>query len=127
MKAEPVAQLELIGQLVGRNAVIADHLRMRRKLGVDREQRIEHHVAVVARNVGGGPDRIQHPQIRLRDEAQSLRVGRAGIPAKAAAGQGRRRGGDPEFTTCQPVKHPYLRRFELTSKMWQKLRRAAFD
>ena len=94
MKAEPVAQLELIGELVGRDAVLADHLRMRRELGVDREQRVEHHVAVIAGDVGGRPDRVEHAQIRLRDKAQGLRVGRAGPRAKTVGGERRRPGGD---------------------------------
>jgi hypothetical protein len=89
---------------------------MRRELGVDREQRVEHHVAVIARDVGGGPNRVEHAQIRLRDETQGLCVGCTGIPAEAAAGRCCRAGGNPEFTTCQPVRHPYLRRSELTSK-----------
>jgi hypothetical protein len=44
MKFEAAAQLEAVEQLVGRDAVVVDHLRMRLELGVEREQRIEHHV-----------------------------------------------------------------------------------
>jgi hypothetical protein len=89
---------------------------MRRKLRVDCKQRVEYHVAVIAGDVRGRPDRVEHPQIRLRNKAQGFRVGGVSIPAKAVAGQSRRPGGDPEFATCQLVSHPYLRRFELTAK-----------
>jgi hypothetical protein len=36
--------------------------------GVEHEERIEPHVAVVARDVGGRPDRLQHAQIVLHDK-----------------------------------------------------------
>jgi hypothetical protein len=36
MKAEPVTQLEPVGELVGRYAVVADRLWVRREFGVDR-------------------------------------------------------------------------------------------
>ncbi len=57
-------------------SVLADrafgHLRLRRELAVEAEQRVEHQEAVVARLVGGGPDRIEHREVGLRHELQHL-------------------------------------------------------
>ena len=108
MEAEPVAQPELISELVGRNAVVADHLRVRRELGVDREQRVEHHVAVVSRDVCGRPHRIEDAQIRLGDKAQRLGTGTLGRCFEAPGDKGRCPRGDPEFATRQSVRHVFL-------------------
>src|ERR1700704_37199 len=116
MKAEPVAQLELIGELVGRKAVVADHLRVRRELGVDREQRVEYHVGVVPRDIRGRPHRVEDAQIRLGDKAQSLRAGALSLCREPGGEERRRPGGDPEFTTRRPISHPYLRCWETTGK-----------
>ena len=43
-----------------------------RKLLVRAEQRVVHEIAVVARDVGGRPDRIEDLQIGLRHEAKGL-------------------------------------------------------
>src|SRR5262252_911762 len=104
MKAEPVAQLELIGELVGRYGVLANHLRVRRELGIDREQRIEHHVAVVAGDVCGGPNRVENAQIRLRNKAQSLCCIRR-PSAKTMGGERRRTGSSRELATRHPMSH----------------------
>ena len=117
---EPVAQREAVEELVRRDAEIADHLRMRLELRVERKQRVEHHVAVVARDVRCRPDRIEHMQIRLGDEPQRLRVAALSARCEAVSGQCRRAGGYSEFSTCQPVSHCYLRRSELTLEMVAK-------
>ena len=62
---EPVAQLEGPGELVVAHRPALDHLRLRLELGVEREQRVVDQVAVVADDVGGGPDRIEDLQIRM--------------------------------------------------------------
>ena len=49
-----------------------NHLRLRRELLVHREQRVPDHVAVVAHDVGRGPDRIEHLEIRVHDRADRL-------------------------------------------------------
>ncbi len=49
------------------------HLRLWPILAVEAEQRVEHQEAMVARLVGGGPNRIQHGEVRLRHELQHLR------------------------------------------------------
>jgi predicted amidohydrolase YtcJ len=40
--------------------------------GVGREERIEHYVAVVARDVDGRPDRVEHAQIVPHDKIEGL-------------------------------------------------------
>jgi hypothetical protein len=106
MKAEPVAQFELISELIRRDAVIADHLRMRREFGVDREQVVEHAIAVVAGDVGGGPDRIENAQVGLRDEAQCLPVVRgAGRPVRHRYGERSRRRRLAEIAAGQMILH----------------------
>ncbi len=72
MEFEPVAQRKGVGELVARELPLVHHLRLDLEFGVGREQRVVHHVAVVARDVGGGRDRIQDAQVGLRDELQDL-------------------------------------------------------
>ena len=54
--------------------VLADHLRVLGKLSVAGEQRVEDHIAVIADDVGGGPERVEHAQIGLRNKAQRLHL-----------------------------------------------------
>jgi len=72
VKFEPIAQCKVVNQLVGRDAVIADHLRVRLEFGIEREQRVEHHVGVIARGIGGRPHRVEDAQIVPHDQAQGL-------------------------------------------------------
>ena len=73
MEFQPVAQRDphQLAVVLDRHAV--GHLRRGHELTVQGEQRVEHHVAVIARHVGGGPDRIEHGQVRLRHELQHPR------------------------------------------------------
>ena len=66
---QPVAQLERIGELVVGKAPLADHLRLRTHLGVEREQRVVDHRAVIGGDVRGGPDRIERAQVALHHGA----------------------------------------------------------
>ena len=76
-QSEPVAQREGVGQLVRRLVVFLDHLRLDLALLVHREERVVDHVAVVAGDVGRGPDRIDDLEVRMHDDAQRrLRRGR---------------------------------------------------
>src|ERR1700730_4483997 len=85
MEFEPVTQGETVAELVRRDIVVADHLRMRFEFGVERKQRVEHHIAVIAGDVCCRPYRIEHAQIRLGDKTQGLRVGGARRPAQTKA------------------------------------------
>ncbi len=69
---EAVAQLEGPGELVIAHRPALDHLRLGLELVVEREQRVVDQVAVVAHDVGGGPDRIEDFQIRVHDHPQRL-------------------------------------------------------
>ena len=106
MEFEAVAQRETVVELVRRDLELADHLGLRPELGVDREQRVEHHVAVVAGDVGRRPDRIEHLHIGLRDKAQGLRAGTLSLGFEPGGGEGCRPCGDTEFATRHPVSHP---------------------
>jgi hypothetical protein len=53
----------------GRHGGPIDHLRLDLEILVRAEQRVVDEVAVVARDVGGVPNRIKHLQIGFGDEA----------------------------------------------------------
>ena len=67
---KPITQFESVGQLVVADRPALDHLRLRMVGAVEREQRVVHHVAVVAGNVDAGPMRIDDRQIGMRHKAQ---------------------------------------------------------
>jgi len=92
---EPVAQGEGPQQLVGRDFVLVDHLRLDDVVLVDSEQGVVDHVAVVARDVRRRPDRVEDGQVAVPDVAQDLRLGR-----RRAHGRRQRRTGcqSAEFT-----------------------------
>jgi hypothetical protein len=79
VELEPVAQRERVRELILAHFVLVHHLRLDLELLVHREQRVVHHVAVIARDVRRGADRIENAQIGLRDELEYflLRVGSA--------------------------------------------------
>ena len=86
---QPVAQLERIGELVVGEAPLADHLRLRALLAVEREQRVVDHRAVVGGDVRGGPDRVERAQVALHHGADGARAGR-GLRADDAGSAGKR-------------------------------------
>jgi hypothetical protein len=59
MPHQPVAQRHRPGQLVVRQLVGVDHLRLDFALVVHAEERVVDHVAMVADDVGRGPDRVE--------------------------------------------------------------------
>ena len=76
---QAVAQGEGVGELVGGDLGRVDHLRLDLALGVGGEQRVVDHVAVVADDEGGVPDRIDDLQVGVHDDAQHrLRLDRNG-------------------------------------------------
>ncbi len=68
---ETVAQGEGPGELVVAHLPRVDHLRLDLEIAVQREQRVVDHVAVVADDVGGRPDRIEDLEIGVVDHSQS--------------------------------------------------------
>src|SRR6185369_9693246 len=69
---EAVAQREGVGELIGRDLVLVDHLRLDLAVGVGGKQRVVDHIAVVADDVGGGPDRIDDLEVRVHHGPQRL-------------------------------------------------------
>ncbi len=67
-----VAQRERVGETVGRDLPLLRHLRLDFALLVLCEQRVVDHVAVVADDVGGRPDRVEDLQVRVHVDAQRL-------------------------------------------------------
>ncbi len=63
-------------------------LGLRLEIGVDAEEAVVHHHAEVARDVGRGPDRVQHGQVGVRDEFQRPRAGRLGDADARQCGAG---------------------------------------
>ena len=93
---QAITQLERIGELVVGHAPAGHHLRLRREIGVEAEQRVVDHPAVVGADVRGGPDRIEHAQVRMHDgldgaRGRRLRLspddGRRGGESREPAGQ----------------------------------------
>jgi hypothetical protein len=81
----PSRKRESIGELVRTDVVFVDHLRLDLALVVHREERVVDHVAVVARDVRGGPDRIDDldgrnasPTLSVVSALARRRAGRAG-------------------------------------------------
>jgi CRP/FNR family cyclic AMP-dependent transcriptional regulator len=70
VELESVAQRENVSELVFAELPFVDHLRLDFELLVRGEQGVVHHVAVIARDVRGGPDRIEAAQVGLRDELE---------------------------------------------------------
>jgi hypothetical protein len=87
VEAQSVTQHESPGLAVGRGLPLVDHLRLGLEVLVHRKQRVVDHVAVIAADIGGGPDRIDVLQVGVRNDAQGRA---AGLP-EAGAGQERRR------------------------------------
>ncbi len=80
MPLQTIAQDEAVGQLIVAGIPAIDHLRLRLEILVEREQRIEHQITEISRDIGCRPDRIDASQIRLRDEPQSLLRSALGPP-----------------------------------------------
>jgi hypothetical protein len=106
MKFEPVAQHEAVVEIVRRDLEPVDHLRVRLELRVDREQRVEDHIAVIARNIGRRPDRIEHLHIGLRDKSQRLCFGCLGAGAHPKSGKACRTDRRGKFAPRDSVSHP---------------------
>src|SRR5207249_4146526 len=77
MPFETVAQCKAVSELVLADTPAFEHLRLRLKVLVERKQRVEDEIAKIARDIGGRPDRVDAPEIGLRDKAQR-RFGRGG-------------------------------------------------
>ena len=75
---QAIAQLERIGEPVIRLVPAADHLGLRRERGIEREQIVVDHPAVDRGDRAGGPDRIEHPQVRVHHRADGTRRRRRG-------------------------------------------------
>jgi hypothetical protein len=72
--SQAVAQRERVLHAIRRHGRPIDHLRFDPMVLVRAEEGVVHKIAVVARDVGGRPDRIEDLQIGLRHEAQRLPV-----------------------------------------------------
>jgi hypothetical protein len=70
MPFQAVAQREAVGQAIGRDLPVLHHLRLDLALGILRKQRVEHHVAEGARDIGRGEMRIERHDLGFehRDE-----------------------------------------------------------
>ena len=89
MEAQPVAQRQPPELAVILDRVARDHLRLHRIVRRLPIQRVEHEVAVVAGDGGGGPDRVDHRRVAFGDEAQQLRgLGEARRGERAGRGRG---------------------------------------
>ena len=91
---ETVAQGEGVGEAIVAHRPVTDHLRLDLEVLVRREQGVVHHVPVVAGDVGGGPDRVDVLEVRVRDDPQDLlrksRPGGEGQTGRDTEGDGGR-------------------------------------
>ena len=69
MEFEPFAQREAPQALIRAHAPLVHHLRLHPALLVGAEQRVVHHVAMVAGHVLRGPDRVEDVQVGVRHDA----------------------------------------------------------
>jgi hypothetical protein len=72
VELQSVAQRERVGELVGADLVLADHLRLRIELLVVAEQRVVDQHRVDARDGLRGPDRIKRAHVGVHHGAQHL-------------------------------------------------------
>jgi len=72
---------------------------------VECEELIEHHVAVVARDVGGRPDRVEHSQIAPPDKREGLAVADPYRPTQPKGSEGSCVRGQLKLATRHPVRH----------------------
>ena len=102
---EAIAEREGPDRLVGRDLVLVDHLRLDGVALVGCEQRVVDQIAVVARDVGSRPDRIEDRQIAVLHELQDLALGqrRAGTCQHGAGGQRRESASHHLFIKAPPV------------------------
>src|SRR5262249_34449301 len=88
VESQAVAQRERPLHPVAADRVLVDHLRPWLEIRVVREQRVVHHVAVVARDVCGRPDWVEDLEVADRHEPQRAalfrRLGRGGHLRRAA-------------------------------------------
>ena len=89
VELQAVAQREGVGQAVGADLVLVDHLRLDVELRVGREQHVVDHVAMVAGDVGRGPDRVEAAQVGLGHELQDLALREHRAGEDHAGGQGK--------------------------------------
>ena len=71
MPFQSVAQREGVGELVIADLPIG-HLRLDLETGIGRQQRVEHHVAMVTGDVGGGETGIDDAQVGMHDRGDGF-------------------------------------------------------
>ena len=75
MELQAVAQHEGVGEAIGADLVVADHLRLRRQVLVEREQRVEDHQREIGSDVGRVDDRIKDLDVGVHHRGDGLLVG----------------------------------------------------
>src|SRR5262249_1891906 len=105
--SKTVAQPERVRHAVRGSGELLDHLGLDLKALVRPEEGVVHEVAVIARDVRGGPDRIHDAEIALRCEPEAatalLRVNRG--RAQGHRGCGDR--GAPDDLAATDVRHAH--------------------
>ncbi len=96
MELQPVAQGDGVEEPVLADLVLVCHLRLHFEVLVDGEQRVVHHVAVVAGDVRRRPNRIEHAQVGFGYEAERL----TGLRRRISGRQRSRKAGD-----CRELEH----------------------
>jgi hypothetical protein len=89
--------------------------------GGEREERIEHYVAVVARDIGGRPDRVEDAQIVAHDKMEGLAVAGPYRPTQPG-GEGSSAVGQRKLATHHPVRHSRPYRLRVTENACAKIR-----
>jgi len=105
-----------VDQLIRRDAIITDHLWLRPEFGIERKERVEHHIAVIARHIGGRPHGVEDAQIVAHDEAQGLDIGGSRPGTETKPGEARCTRSHRKITTRHPMSHSRPPPLEVTQK-----------
>ena len=103
--SEAVAQCERVLHAVRRHGGPIDHLRFDLRVLVRAEESVVHKIAVVTRDVGSRPDRIEDLQAGLRHEAEGLLALLGVDRRRAQRHRGGRRGGASDDLSATDAVH----------------------
>src|SRR5262249_41095012 len=104
--SQAVAQCERVPHAIRRHSRSIDHLRLDLKVFVGAGEGVVNKIAVIARDVGGCPYRIEDLQVGLRHEAESLLFLLSADRGRTQGSKGDGRGGSANNLSAVYGPHP---------------------